>query len=155
MISLPGSASIPLVQASIRALGASVSSAFVTTFTLFPPDLNANSTDLQGCCSSHCQGCCTRLPSVPFTPVAARSYATSARSVATGQPQGTEDGDWRKALRTQFSIRPSLLSPLYPAYRQEQAHEARRQLLRKLLEAHTLLANEIDGLDEVQVCDAQ
>jgi hypothetical protein len=27
-------------------------------------------------------------------------------------------------------------------------------LLRKLLEAHSLLANEIDGLDEVQVGDA-
>jgi hypothetical protein len=148
MLGLPGATHLPLISSSIRALGASASSACV--FTLYPPESVPNSGNAQSGCSGQCQGCVSQVSSAPpLIPASARSYATSARSVAASQ--GTGDGDWRSAVRTQFSIRPSLLSPLYPAYRQEQAHEARRQLLRKLLEAHSLLANEIDGLDEVQV----
>ncbi len=59
--------------------------------------------------------------------------------------------DWTQHTRTQFSIRPSLLSPLYSTYQGERRKEQRRQLISNLLDAHMLLSSEVDGLDAVQV----
>mmetsp|Transcript_7794 Transcript_7794/g.20734 ORF Transcript_7794/g.20734 Transcript_7794/m.20734 type:complete len:388 (-) Transcript_7794:682-1845(-) len=58
---------------------------------------------------------------------------------------------WTSHTKTRFSIRPSLLSPLYSVYRKDLDRHDRRQLISKLLEAHMLLARELEGFDVNQV----
>lgn len=58
---------------------------------------------------------------------------------------------WRQATNPTFAIRPSFLSPLFSSYQRETEAEERRQLLLNLLRAHSILASDVDGLDEVQI----
>jgi hypothetical protein len=68
-----------------------------------------------------------------------------------GGSSGPGQPDWRSHVRSQFSIRPSLLSPLYSAYQAEQQRHQRASITSRLLDAHSLLASEVDGLDPTQV----
>ncbi|KAL6761383.1 ribosomal protein S9/S16-domain-containing protein [Haematococcus lacustris] len=74
-------------------------------------------------------------------------YATTA---ATSQATSPAE-DWTTTVRASFSIRPSLLSPLYAQYASEQQRCQRRQLIMRLLEAHTVLATEVDAVDPSQI----
>jgi len=65
--------------------------------------------------------------------------------------QPTAGPTWVDHTHTQFSIRPSLLSPTYYAYNQEQQRHNRRDLVSRLLQAHTLLSKELDGYDSHQI----
>uniref|UniRef100_A0A7S0R860 Small ribosomal subunit protein uS9c n=1 Tax=Chlamydomonas leiostraca TaxID=1034604 RepID=A0A7S0R860_9CHLO len=62
-----------------------------------------------------------------------------------------QTNDWSAHRNVSFAIRPSLLSPLYPTYRQEQDRQTRRQLTANLVQAHQILKEEHDGYDAVQV----
>ncbi|KAF5827270.1 ribosomal protein S9/S16-domain-containing protein [Dunaliella salina] len=63
----------------------------------------------------------------------------------------TEPECWTSHTKTRFSIRPSLLSPLYSAYRKDLDRHDRRQLISRLLVAHMMLARELEGFDVNQV----
>lgn len=63
-----------------------------------------------------------------------------------------QPSDWTTHRNVQFSIRPSLLSPLYATYRQEQDLQATRTLTSHLITAHQILKEEHDGYDQEQVC---
>lgn len=83
-----------------------------------------------------------------------RLFSTTAP--ATDSPdirqKKTQHGhNWTQATHSRFSIKPSVLSPLYSTYRKEQERAERRQLVTKLLEAHSLLASDIEGYDASQV----
>lgn len=112
----------------------------------------------------HCQACCCSnstssqflqplsrwlATSVAASPAVAPAPSGSDRSKGSG-PQQQQKTDWTEHTRKRFTIKPSVLSPLYATYTQEQSREAQRNLLTQLISAHTLLAQDIDGFDPSQ-----
>jgi hypothetical protein len=94
-----------------------------------------------------------------FCAAAAAAVPASAQTPASSQEAGSRQGQnrsegpssWMEHTRSQFSIRPSVLSPVFYTYNEEQQSHVRRELLHKMLDAHKLLSREIDGFDEHQV----
>ena len=66
-----------------------------------------------------------------------------------------ESNDWTEHSHTQFSIRPSFLSPLHTAYKLQEQRELRRKLCLELLRAHHELSKETEGIDESQAFATQ
>jgi hypothetical protein len=85
--------------------------------------------------------------------------SAGAQYLATLAPQqqqqspsaGQQEQDWTQLTQPRFSIRPSLLSPLYTAFRKEQELHAHKQLIMRLMEAHMLLSKDVEGYDSSQV----
>jgi hypothetical protein len=101
----------------------------------------------------------TAAPSAP--PAASSQQRQQGQASSSGRRAGSAAespaaaaADWTQAVAPSFSVRPSFLSPLYPTYQRERAREERRGLASRLLEAHLLLSNEVEGYDDAQVVAA-
>ncbi len=97
---------------------------------------------------------CSAAHSAPGSRIAPLPASRAPPSIAHTAGFATEPAthtDWRQHTRTKFSVRPSLLSPLFSTYLLEIRKDHRRTTLSHLLEAHKLLSAEIEGLDAPQV----
>ena len=63
--------------------------------------------------------------------------------------------DWTEHSQTEFSIRPSYMSPLHATYKLQEQRELRRKLTLELLRAHHELSKETEGIDESQALATQ
>mmetsp|Transcript_20939 Transcript_20939/g.45806 ORF Transcript_20939/g.45806 Transcript_20939/m.45806 type:complete len:387 (-) Transcript_20939:342-1502(-) len=100
-------------------------------------------------CSSSLRGLITSVAHYE-TAHAASKHQGSGKS-GTHHNNYAQPPSWSQSVNSAFSLRPSSLSPLHNVYQQELLRSERRQLLHNLLKAHSLLASEVDGLDDAQV----
>lgn len=95
-----------------------------------------------GVCAMAEQQLATTSSSVSDWPMQQAAQASTAASTS---------GDWTTRVTEQFSVQPSYFSPLYATYRLHAEKDIRRQLAAKLLQVHSDLANEVEGLDAAQI----
>lgn len=77
-----------------------------------------------------------------------KQHASDNRS---GTSSSSKPQDWTEYVHETFSIRPTYLSPCFAAYLQSKEAHERRQLLGHCIRTSSLLAYDIDGLDDTQV----
>ena len=103
------------------------------------------------CLLSSASASTTAAANAPSMQTGRRQQPSSSSSSSPPSSPQAQSTTWQAHTNSRFSIRPSYLSPLYGAYRLEQARSERRELVRNLLDAHSYLVEEVDGVDDVQI----